>query len=681
MKSLVDLLLGVKESPERDSFIKKVQQPQLEVEEEFIHQELSRLESVQQFYHTLAVATAVADEGKKALKPSGPADNQEIIASRPVRAALDKLLLSIAPSPNTYGKAVEEVSTKIVEATETAFERIASQRWEKYLTSLDQEVAKIKSLSPLKLDVDAIVNAGWVKFDTSQSPGLIFLTGSQRWLLTKKMISQKNSWGFSSRPKGVQLVQEVGKGAASFIKTLYGRLVAVLLAFDKRTNQAGEMDPKPADRVAKILFDSLLQSYQALLKVKKEEKFEDQIRAREEDVVKELEKLGEIHASATNKGSADAVFLATLILKLLSILQPEGLSADIQKAIMSAVHGRSGEVNLIQRAVEKYNGSIQPAVEPWVKPIGNFLLQALENIIERQSANNVAKQMSELLNPIHINAALIDLLKDDQSELKVQEEITGPENSLTWSSTNEDNIRSLLSTRALTIGQIEALEATLKETEKAKGDTKKFLGELVDKKAALAEGDMRLLPELLKRIVLANVPSSFKGYVLQFSYDLFELIQYPRILRHIAFNVMEKAVHTLQPLDKAKTVQCLDEPADTNAQKSLTDFLFLSQQKTHIGDTLVALFWNMAPAENTGSIFTWITQTTVKRLPIGGFLFSLIQQKVESLVQKKFEDPEAVNWSGAKLIGWLNKKIVTLAEDPTDKGLTAKITAVLEQAL
>jgi hypothetical protein len=720
LKSLVDLLLGASESSERDSLIQQLQQPQLELEERFIHQELGRLQAIQQFYHALAVATAVADEGKNALRTtSDQADNQEIITSRPLPAAPDDLSGSMVASNNTYGQAVEKVSLQVVAASERAVLGISSQRWQNSLTSLDQEIAKINSLSPTMLK--AIVDGGWVKFDNDKSK-LICLTGPERWLLTKKMIIQRIVQS-SLREKGTQLVQEVGKGAVSFIKTLYGRLVTVLLAFDKRTTQAAaENNPKPADRVAKILFDSLLQSYQALLKVNKEEKYAKHVGKREEGVVKELEKLGEIHASATNKGGADAAFLATLILKLLFILQPEGLSADIQKAIMSAVsHGRSGESKIIHRAIEMYNKSIQPAVEPWVKPVGNFLFSALENIIERQSANSVAKQMSEVLNPININSALIDLLRVD-SVVKCAKDIPGTKDEWTWYEQDENNLVSSLQLRdeqnhkikaleeMLKViekvkgglnTEIEALEAKLKVIEKAKGssnteienikarlkvlekardDKKTLLGELLLIKVELAEQDMALLPELLRRIVLVNVSSSFKGYVLKFAYDLHELIQYPRILRHVVFNVMEKAVHTLQPLDKTETAELLDQPVNSKAQQTLVDFIFSDQQKVNIGNSLSVLFSSMNPNDGS-SVLGWLAQTAVMRLPLGYPIFSQIQVKIESLVTEKFKDKEALNWSGAKLIEWLNSKILKLAEDQGEDGMTAKITALLEKAL
>jgi hypothetical protein len=676
--SLVKLLLSVGSSPERDSFIKKVQQPSMEVEERFIHQELGGLEKVQQFYNALTIATVIADEAKVALKTaSDHADNQELITSRILSAAPENMSSSIIMSPHTYGKVVEEVSMKVVEASEKAVLKISGQRWQTYLTSLDQEVGKINSL--LSTTLEGIVSNGWVKFENKLE--LIHLTGPQRWLLTKKMILQKIIAN-SLQEKGGQLVQEVGKGAVSFIKTLYGRLVTVLLAFDKRTKGAGEIYQKPADRVAGILFDSLLQSYRALLQVKKEANYTEEVGAREEAVVKELEKLGEIHASATNKGMADAVFLATLILRLLSILQPEGLSADIQKAIMSAVgQGRSKEpkaIHNIHKAIEVYN----KLIEPWVKPIGNFLFQALENIIERQSASNVAKQMSEVLNPININSLLVDLLKDDQSDIVFEKPTTGNKNNLKWYEEDQVHVETLLEERKMKSIEIKALEKQSKAIEKVKGDNEELLKILRKEKLNLAELDMKILPELLKRIVLANVPSSLAGYVLPFSYDLHELIQYPRILRHVVFNVMEKAVYILQPLDKAETEVLLSETADADAKKPFIDFIFSSQLKIHIGNTLAELFWNMSPADNTWTVWGWIGQTTAKRLPVGQIIFTKIQTAVESLVITKFQDDKAsISWSGAKLIGWLNRKILTLAADETKKGMTAKITALLDQAL
>ncbi len=677
IQSLVTLLLGESISPERDSFIHMLQQPELEIEERFIHQELSRLKSIQQFYHALSMATAVAKKGKKALLAARRVAKFETITSKPTQPPPVDLLGSVRFPQNTYGQEVERVSIKVVQAAERAVTTISGQRWQMALASLNQELAKIAGLSGEARE--EIVRQGWVDFNDKFR--LIHLTGSQRWLLTKKMIIQRMALN-SLQDKGTQLVQEVGKGAASFIKTLYGRLVTVLLAFDKRTEGATEADQKPADRIAKTLFDSLLQSYQALLRVQKDAQNVKR-GSREDSVVKVLEKRSDFHTSASNKASADTVFLGKLILELLSILQPEGLSADIQKALRSALRqGGSMEPTIIRRAIEMYNRSIQPAVQPWVKPVGNFLLQALENIIERQSANSVASLLSEVLNPIKINAALIDLLKEDQSNIDLAPPSSSDrEEPLKWHQADEDKIRSLLDRRSRQISEIDQLEKYLQATDKAKGDNKALVEELLPKKKDLAQLDMQLLPELLRRIVLANVPVTFAGYALQFAYDLFELIQYPRILRHVVFNVMEKTVQSLSSLDKDETAVLLAEPVNPVARQPLMDFIFSRQQKTHIGDTIATLFWNMSPAGASWSTWTLMAQGVARTFPLGYIIFSQIQSKVETLIAHKYSDPEAVKWSGAKLITWMDGKILQFAEDATDKGMTELIAQQLTKAL
>jgi hypothetical protein len=73
----------------------------------------------------------------------------------------------------------------------------------------------------------------------------------------------------SLQQKGSELVQGVGKGVLSFFTTAYGRLMTALLAFDKRTREAKQGEPKPADRIATVFFNSIIQAYKAVLEAKK----------------------------------------------------------------------------------------------------------------------------------------------------------------------------------------------------------------------------------------------------------------------------------------------------------------------------------------------------------------------------------------------------------------------------
>ena len=210
--------------------------------------------------------------------------------------------------------------------------------------------------------------------------------------------------------KGKEILKGVGKGATTFIKTLYGRLVTALLAFDRQTRVAQQDDTKPADRIARTLIDSVLECHEALTRAKKKNPY-SLVGQRENEVVKEL--TGKMHASASNKPSADTVFLGKLILELLSILQPGGLTEDIRTALTTALtNPGESEPTLIKKVFETYKQKISPAAASGLKLVEGLLIKALENIIEKKSASNVASQLSDLLDRRSINASIVGLLKE-----------------------------------------------------------------------------------------------------------------------------------------------------------------------------------------------------------------------------------------------------------------------------
>jgi hypothetical protein len=335
---------------------------------------------------------------------------------------------------------------------------------------------------------------------------------------------------------------------------------------------------------------------------------------RENEVVKELEKNGELHPSASNKPSADAVFLGKLILELLSVLQPEGLTEEVRKILVTAL-SKPGELepSLIQKAIELYTNKIRPAAGPWIKPVGVFLIQALENIIERQSTHNFASQLSDLLDPANINAALVDFLNPDKAQDKPDEKeeeekkITisaqvsvEAKERIKWYPDDEENVKALLQKRSDLETNISALEERFGFLKKAGASEvmAKILPELTAKKLELANLDLVLVPELLRRLVIANTGYGMTGYAVQFLRDIFELIQYPRILRHVVFNVLEKSIQSLaKPLEESQTATILDEPLIQADQQSIFDFLFSDSAKTNLGSMLGNLIGSVSQKE------------------------------------------------------------------------------------
>ncbi len=716
MGALVKVLLGVEgNSPERDDLVRKLQTPELQLEEEIIEQELGRLEALQKFYDTVEIGAAVADAGKNVLL------REDGAPEKPGKIAFERLPPESSdenpPAQNkkTYAQEVDELSAMVMDASEGAVRSIANQKWDDASQTLDQELIAIPKLSAIR---DQIIEQGWIGFKNRQA--LLPISGSQRWLITKKMIIQRLATD-SLQLKGKEILHSVGKGATTFVNTLYGRWVIALLAFDKRTTEAQADDTKPADRIATTLIDSVYECHEALTRAKQKDQ-SSTVGQRELLVVKELN--GEVHPSASNKPSADTVFLGKLILELLSILQPGGLTEDIRTALTTALTNPGElESTLIQKAFETYKQTIRPAAAPWLRPVGNLLVKALENIIEKKSASNVASQLSVLLESASINASLVDLLKDDASEITIHElDFSEDKDVLKWYHEDEANVCKLIQDRFVQDVEIKALEKQLEKLKNAaqvKQDSiesllkrhsgcdvekralekrveeikkvdeeaiRKISEELIRKKKQIATLDLQLAPELLRRVVIAKVDESLVGYALQFVEDLFELIQYPRIVRHIVFNILEKSVDSLATSlrevgSEENQKDLLKQECKSIEDPSVFDYLFSGQLKTYFGNKIGVLFRKMSPKDNGwnllgrgAKILSWAVS--------GRKVFSGLQSTIEGLILKKYlNDPNAINWSAAKLVRTMNGKIRAFAQNQTDEGLTALVAARLKFAI
>jgi len=779
MGLLINLLLDEKEpSPEKEALIKKLQEPKLQSEEESLHLEHGRLEAVQKFYHAVSIAAAVADEGKNALLKGGDGQEEkhEKITYKAGPAKVLPLNHALA-GQGTYAFQIEELSYEVVGAGENAVKTVASERWEDVLKGLDLELKELPA--HFQEIAHAVIEQGWVRFNHKEA--LLNIPGKDRWIITKKMLIEKLKKN-SLQVKGRELVQEVGKGVSSFVKTLYGRLITALLAFDNRTKEATPDDPKPADRIATTFLDSILQCYDALKQVKKD--VHTEVGRREVRIVKELEKADEIHPSASNTPGADAVFLGKLIIELLSVLQPEGMTEDIRKILTTALsQPGQQEPTLMRKAIEKYFTSIHPAAGRWIKPVSVILVQALENIIEKRSTNNFAKQLSDWLNPANINAYLVKFFKDDETGINIEFE-SSDKIRTKWYEDDEQRVKELLQARPELAIEVKVLEQLLEEHKKnpkieglenisqqlkaketrlveldhlkeldrpeierkmkavqgeledvykisqgnieqevseqlgvkqkqlselvlqarllqeftdLEGQIKALLKlreahnkipqneaiaqisqELITKRTGLEIGDLELVPLLLRRYLIANVKSSFVPYVLQFADDLFELIQYPRILRHIVFNVLEKSVQSLaKPLEDNESVQLLQQPLEEAYNKSVFDFLFSDQLKTSFGNKLGELFYRMAPTEESWTYLGLITKVATKTVVTGQFIFSKVQQSVEKLIQDKYQNRDAINYSVARMVVSMNTSIINDAKNPGEEGLTARVASQL----
>ena len=445
---------------------------------------------------------------------------------------------------------------------------------------------------------------------------------------------------------------------------------------------------KPADRIVETFIDAVLECHQALAQV--HEKGSDEVGNREESVVKELEDSTGMHPSAENKPSADAVFLGALIFRLLSILQPEGLTEDIRDAFTkSLVNPGDAEPNFLRDAIEKYK-TIRPTMDPWVKPVGAFLVPFLQFIIERKSSHNFAHQLSDLLSPVALNALIVEFLKDDDSKIEIESGFSGNKDRTKWCQEDEKLFQECIENRSQLDKELKAMEKSFEEhnkeaSGKAKEDSSKSLESFTKKlgslKAELGRLDLELAPEMLRRIVIANVPTLFVGYAVQFADDMFELMQYPRILRHIVFNVLEKSVHSLaKPLEKGAE-NLLQEPVNAVEDKSAFDFFFSVRLKTNVGNKIGTLFTRMSATENQYSYFVGFSQRVAKWIFPGYTVFTAIQGLIEKLIKINFKSDQAVNWSASKVVVTLNNHILKSARDQTDEGMKAVVESQLKKVI
>lgn len=709
MESLVKLLLIEADSTERSALIKKVQAPELTSAEEAATQELGRLEAVQSFYHVAELLSGALEKGKEAFlpknggtTPSGPTLERILSETQP--------LTSPVKAGQTYAVQIDKVCKTVVNAGETAVQTVAGCRWDQAIETLNQELVKIPKLTT---DVcTQLVEQGWTDFKDREA--LFPITGKHRWLITKAMIANKLTQGPLGK-EGKKLLHEVGKRANSFTKTVYGRFVSAFLAFDQRTRWAKPGEFKLADSIATTLIDSISECHQALTRVKKDAAT---VPGRREDAIVRAVTKG-LHPQASNKSSADTVFVGKLIYQFLSILQPKGLQDDFQKILTTSMtKPEMEESSFISNLFETYNQKISPVLGPWVKPVGDFLFRALENIIEKQSTNNVVSQLSDVINPIILNAALVNLLtpdpnkSSDRSEKNIvadEEENDGfvltPDSSESsdlceiadeekndgfnrvpgqWG--NKEQIQELLLERSECEVEIKALETQLEVQKTAGADLGNIIQAITQKKQQLAALELKLAPALLRHHVIEAVPSGLVNYVVEFTADLFELAQYPRVIRHIVFNILEKTVESLAASSNEagpeEAANLLQQPITTTEKLSVFDFLFTDRLKEEFGAKILSLFVSIDPKAKTwsGSAVQLLANLTKKihRAP-GLLVFSGIQQKVESLIKEKFKSDQAFKWSAAKMVVAINNKILAFAQDQTKDGMAAAITGQLQQ--
>ena len=387
-----------------------------------------------------------------------------------------------------------------------------------------------------------------------------------------------------------------------------------------------------------------------------------------------MAKNGGIHPNALNKPSADTLFLRKLILQLLTVLQPEGLAEDIRRMLTKDLSNLGElEPTFIRNAIQKYSESIDSTAETWVKSLGVFLIDVLQHYIETKSAHNFARELSDLLDPVSLNALLIDFLKNDDSKIAiVGRKSTERKECVKWYSEDEEFIRKHLETRS-------ELDAKIKANQSE--DLKRPDEELISLKKELASLDLTCSPIAADALSLPMSIRVLLAMQYNFVEDLFELMQYPRIVRHIVFNVLEKSVNSLaQPLDK-DAGDLLYGSINEVENQSVFDFFFSDQLKMNLGERIATVFSDMSPTVGQWHPLVWMSQTVVKIVDPGKWVFTQIQAKIEKLIKIKFGSDEAVNWSASKLVVTLNNRILTFAQDQSGEGMKTVIASQLKKII
>ncbi|MFI5421836.1 MAG: hypothetical protein ACHQ1H_12775, partial [Nitrososphaerales archaeon] len=172
---------------------------------------------------------------------------------------------------------------------------------------------------------------------------------------------------------------------------------------------------------------------------------------------------------------------------------------------------------------------------------------------------------------------------------------------------------------------------------------------------------------------------------LQFAEDLFELIQYPRIVRHTVFSILEKSVQSLATSlgeigSEENQALLLEQPIRQVEDQSVFDFLFSDHLKSYFGNRIGGLFRNMSPKDNRWSLMGMGAKLVTWTIS-GSFVFGKLQETIEQLIQKKFQNREAVNWSAARLVVTLNGRIQAFAQDATGKGMKAVVASQLRKVI
>jgi len=82
------------------------------------------------------------------------------------------------------------------------------------------------------------------------------------------------------------------------------------------------------------------------------------------------------------------------------------------------------------------------------------------------------------------------------------------------------------------------------------------------------------------------------------------------------------------------------------------------------------------------SVWGWVANKAVETVNPGKYLFNKIQEMIEGEIIKKYDgNSQVINCSVVTLISAIDAKIHALAEDKTDKGMTARIATQLSNLI
>ena len=157
-------------------------------------------------------------------------------------------------------------------------------------------------------------------------------------------------------------------------------------------------------------------------------------------------------------------------------------------------------------------------------------------------------------------------------------------------------------------------------------------------------------------------------------------------MRTILFKFLENSVASLATSlsevgSEENQKNLLGEDSEPLQEQSVFNYLFSDQLKTYFGNEIGVLFRKVSPKDNRKTFVGRVVQAFSWAVS-GETVFRGLQTTIEKLILEKYpNDPNAINWSAAKLVRTMNGEIAAYAKNPGSEGLKAVIESQLKKVI